>query len=377
MQIWAGYRNIMRFALLLFVALFAACTTIPSKEFASYRDAFANARTAGEQVLLDHGVAVKEHQRNLEEKQAQTPASSKDERPVEFDPEKVLDNDDSDDAIIIRMQAWDVIARYNDVLTGLAEGKSVAQVTAAVDGLFESLSSFPIEAVGSALGPVGPFIGALKVLLAKAEQERARREFINAVEIGAPLIEKNPKKKGSDNLSFLDLLEEDIRDFYRIHKALNDRVFERILDAVADLRDECSTLAKLYKPTDELRAETQEINDLIASVDIEETIEKIQLEDTAAKVYTPIIHSQIVRLKGQIAERVNAAKQKTAELLAYREMLASYVKLLSQMSRSLKELRLAAENTTQTLPPVEDLVSVYIKLRQAIETYRKSQRSST
>jgi len=39
---------------LLLAALTAACTTIPQREFATYKDTFAKARTAGETVVLDY-----------------------------------------------------------------------------------------------------------------------------------------------------------------------------------------------------------------------------------------------------------------------------------------------------------------------------------
>ncbi|MBU2628355.1 MAG: hypothetical protein KKE61_07050, partial [Proteobacteria bacterium] len=135
------------FIVLFIIFAFFSCTTLPTKEFSSYKEAFKNARTAGEQVLLDYSVALKEHQENTAERLSKEKVNRTIERPDTFDPIKSASDKVKMDDIQIRIQAWGVIERYNDVLSRLAEGKSVNEVAAAADGLVTSLSNFPLEEI--------------------------------------------------------------------------------------------------------------------------------------------------------------------------------------------------------------------------------------
>jgi len=115
-----------------------ACTSVPIREFTSYRQVFADARAAGEQVLFDYSAAVKEY--DLARKQlAGEPAESRASLTAENDlppdagspPAEGNAADLAD--VAVRIRAWDVVQRYNDFLLDLAEGKSAAQVSAAVN----------------------------------------------------------------------------------------------------------------------------------------------------------------------------------------------------------------------------------------------------
>ena len=77
-------------ALLLVAAIVAAGCTIPGKEFASYKDAFAEARSAGETVVLDDGVAVFQFEELKAKRAAAKPVQEK--RGVPFDPNAVSRN---------------------------------------------------------------------------------------------------------------------------------------------------------------------------------------------------------------------------------------------------------------------------------------------
>ena len=107
---------------LLLAALTAACTTIPQREFATYKDTFAKARTAGETVVLDYGVAVAQFEEIKARRAAAKPEQRR--RGAPFDPGAPRRRSPLPvDHVLVRMQAWDVVARYNDLLTALAEGK--------------------------------------------------------------------------------------------------------------------------------------------------------------------------------------------------------------------------------------------------------------
>jgi len=172
-------------ALLLVAAIVAAgCTTIPGTEFATYKDTFAEARCAGETVVLDDAVAVSQFEEIKAKRAAAKPVREKRGEP--FNPNAVSRNLAAVDQVLVRMKAWDVVARYNDPLTALAEGKSAEELAAAVDGLSASLDAFPLKAIAASAGEVSAYLAPLRALALEAAKEHSRRQFIDAVGKGAP-----------------------------------------------------------------------------------------------------------------------------------------------------------------------------------------------
>ncbi|MBU2453584.1 MAG: hypothetical protein KJ668_09760 [Proteobacteria bacterium] len=265
------------------------------------------------------------------------------------------------DDIQIRIQAWGVIERYNDVLSRLAEGKSVNEVAAAADGLVTSLSNFPLEEISDAAGEILPYVGILKAILSKAEQERTRQAFISTIKKMGPEIEKR----------FISFLREDARRFYNIRKGLNDRAYAGIQDQVTDLSQDYLSLAKNYKPDTKLQALTDQINQLRTYLKLKE---QLKLNNGALNSYDSIAYIQLTQIKGQVEEKVTEAKLKTNELFAYQDMIVAYVELINKVSSSLVALRVAVENNILTSPSVEDLVPVFIELRKAIQIYQDNKR---
>ncbi|MBU1341654.1 MAG: hypothetical protein KKE44_23720 [Proteobacteria bacterium] len=349
------------FIVLFIIFAFFSCTTLPTKEFSSYKEAFKNARTAGEQVLLDYSVALKEHQENTAERLSKEKVNRTIERPDTFDPIKSASDKVKMDDIQIRIQAWGVIERYNDVLSRLAEGKSVNEVAAAADGLVTSLSNFPLEEISDAAGEILPYVGILKAILSKAEQERTRQAFISTIKKMGPEIEKR----------FISFLREDARRFYNIRKGLNDRAYAGIQDQVTDLSQDYLSLAKNYKPDTKLQALTDQINQLRTYLKLKE---QLKLNNGALNSYDSIAYIQLTQIKGQVEEKVTEAKLKTNELFAYQDMIVAYVELINKVSSSLVALRVAVENNILTSPSVEDLVPVFIELRKAIQIYQDNKR---
>ena len=63
-------------ALALSTILAAGCTTVPTREFATYKETFTMARAAGEDVILDYGATVT-HVEDLKAKRAVAKAMPK------------------------------------------------------------------------------------------------------------------------------------------------------------------------------------------------------------------------------------------------------------------------------------------------------------
>ncbi|MDX1429798.1 MAG: hypothetical protein R3282_05900 [Rhodothermales bacterium] len=346
------------------VLVLGGCTQIPTKEFTSYKEAFSNARHAGEQVLLDYGTALKEDERDRARRSPAPAANPSEDAPSEFNPAAIGGNGRARDVVAVRMQAWEIVARYNDVLSGLAEGKRAEQLVAVTEGLFESLSSFPIEDVADAAGSFAPFMSVLKTVIAKAAEERSRQDFVMLVEKGDPAI------RGT----FIALLREDSIRFFEVRKTLNDRAYSRLERDLRDLGADFLTLMQHYEPTEKLRSVTAAAKVALDEFDMGSAM---QVNDNGNENFTELAESQLNGLVAAMTDKGAAMKAKRAELIAYHDLLTSYVSLVNQMAAALERLGLAARTTSTQFPPVRDLLNVYIDLRQAFDTYRTAQRSAS
>lgn len=339
----------------------AGCTTVPTREFASYQDAFAQAREAGEEVLLDYGAALKESQVILLQQPPASPQAR--QRLVSFDP-SAANQPTSEDQVAVRMQAWDVVARYNDLLTDLAEGKAANELAGAVDGLSSSLAAFPISAVALSATQVSGYLAPLKPLALEAVREKSRRDFVAAVGKGADLI----------NGAFLKLLRDDTQDFYRVRKGLNDLDFNPLARRVADTATQFETIAKTLQDSPEVRHTRDKLNAQLARLPPLNTSGKPRIPPVEASTGTTApTTAQVVQLESlttTAAGLVADALAKDAELEAYEKVLAAYLALLNQVETSLQRLQMAAAQAQPGIPTGDKLQSAVIALREAYIAYK-------
>jgi hypothetical protein len=351
-------------ALLLVAAIVAAgCTTIPGKEFATYKDTFAKARSAGETVVLDYGVAVSQFEEIKAKRAAAKPVQKKRGEP--FDPNAVSRNLAAVDHVLVRMKAWDVVARYNDLLTALAEGKSAEELAGAVDGLSASLNAFPLKAIAASAAEVSAYLAPLRALALEAAKEHSRRQFIEAVGRGAPLI----------NDKFLQLLRDDAGDFYRVRAGLND------LEIAALAETANATGARLAELTAAFQA-NREADAAIAAFNTE--VERLPVLSGGARLVSPVkvpaqrgaapmsteAKAHMTSLAQDAKAQLGQVAAKDDELTAYRQVLVAYLALLNQLEQSLRGLQMAAEQAQPSIPQGADLERAVILLREAYMAYK-------
>ncbi len=347
-------------ALTLAVAV-SACTTIPGREFASYKDAFSSARAAGEEVLLDYGAAARQYDEIREQRLAAKPEPKR--RAASFDPAALSKQGGRLDTIAVRMKAWDVIARYNDLLTALAEGKGADDLANAVDGLTTSLGGFPVAQVAATAAQVNEFIAPLRALALEAAKEQSRRKLAAAVGSGSDLIAGK----------FIGLLREDTADFFRVRKGLNDLEYQPLLDQVAASAGEFEELSVNLRGTAEVRGAAAALNAELARIPLTQAgkapINMVKVPGgTAAPTQQRM--AALDALIERTREQVGRALEKNAELDAYREVLRAYLGLLGQLEQALRDLQLAAQESRPTIPRGDELQRAVILLRETYISYR-------
>lgn len=357
-------RSIFYPCLATVLAAASGCTTVPTKEFASYKDTFAQARKAGEDVLVDYGASVSRvDELNAKQEAAQVKPK---ERGALFDPLSGSKQTAAVDDVAVRMKAWDVVARYNDLLTALAEGKAADQLAAAVDGLSSSLTSFPISEVALSATQVSGYLAPLKPLALEAVREQSRRKFVAAVAEGGPLI--------SDK--FLAFMKKDAGKFYQLRQLFNDMEYDPIVDEIGDVRNRFAAVAAKFQPTPDVMTALDNLNQELALLPREPggafPIDPVALKPASGSAPPPAPDT-VAQLQGMTTDvkgLVSRAVAKDAELDAYREVMTHYVSLLNQLEQSMRALQSAAEQAQPTIPPASDLERTVILLREAYMKYK-------
>jgi hypothetical protein len=347
---------------LLLTAFTAACTTIPQKEFASYKDTFAKARAAGETVVLDYGVAVAQFE-EIKARRAAAKAEQK-RRGAPFDPTAEAKKSAPVDHVLVRMQAWDVVARYNDLLTGLAEGKPADELAGAVDGLAASLNNFPLKAIAASAAEVSGYLAPLKALALEAAREQSRRQFVEAVGKGAPLI----------NDKFIVLLREDAGDFYRVRAGLNDLEIAALAETANATGVRLGELAASFQASREADAAMAAFNGDVEKLPVltggVRLVAPVKVAPRGNSPPTPEARAQIAGLAQDGKAQLAKVAAKDDELNAYRQVLIAYLALLNELERSLRNLQLAAEQAQPAIPSAVELERAVILLREAYMAYQ-------
>lgn len=364
---------------LLFASLGTGCTSIPKGELDKHRESFDAARGMSEQVLLEYRQL---HELN-ESLRAAAPSDDAFAWPV-FDSSAVSQADA--DAVTVRMEAWAVIARYNDALLAIAEGRSNAEIGNAVDGLLGALQAFPVEAVAEVGLEAVPYASAIKPVIRIVEQEIAARNFRAAVIAAAPLIER-----------FTLLLAADTDDFWEIHSELSRLQVDRANKRATDLTVRFIALAKPLASIDERSlppgvdpdSVDQNARNLYQIVEgLDESAARVGANATLVNVIpaTPVTAAgglpagatpptdqqleQLRMLSEQITGEYADAENHREKLIAYRDLLTRYLGLVNGMKVNFARLQSAATSGPSPDTTIDNLTVLVTAARAAYTTYK-------
>lgn len=351
------------------MVLLPGCTTLPTREFGSYRAAFHEARVAGEKVLLDYSAALKDYERINAEKAKSEAAEKKTDRPV-WSRAKVQEEALEADVIAVRLRAWSLVGAYNEALSALAEGKPAKELGTSFDGLVDSLESFPWDKAGdkfaslasSVGGFVGPAVEIVRDLIVEAKREQDRRKFLAAIQEGAPLVH-----------GLIALLEADADDFYSTRYAIFDHVYGKgITRRVGTLARTAQQIVISGGKPDENAAEAiARLNMALGRI--------LQYRDGSLRVSPsggPTNYSeQMLRDLASLTVQVESEAQKATEMELrmddYEALLSEYVRMLVKLDQSLRKLQTAAANPEVAAPDVGDLAALAIRVKRAIAAYEQ------
>jgi hypothetical protein len=178
--------NFARVVVALFAVAAVGCAQIPSHELSQYRNAFGQVQQASEDILVDFADAKDK----AEKREAENRATLVTGPATLFSTQLEGGGARQPGAIEVRRTALRTIDKFNNVLTTLAEGKSVDAVKTTADGFVQAAGKFVATAAGTAVPGISTISGLLQTLAGEFEKARLREEFERAVRRGGPIIDR-------------------------------------------------------------------------------------------------------------------------------------------------------------------------------------------
>lgn len=350
--------------------LTVACAQIPQQEFQQYTVVFDELKTSTERLLSDYDASRNELARfEAEIEQAKKAAARNDaeERrariivvPDQVDLTSFLQAKGAQDEIAARRQAIAVLTSYNEALTALAAGKSAREVKASLTSLRGNVESMlQLFKIATEIPGAGPIIDLATTFVAKLEEADNRRQFIDAIRVGAPLVQ-----------DIFRLMTKDAQDFYGVRAKLANLKMDRYRKSVNAYRLQMQTLTKAYQPPAdaELKKRLAGIEGrLRAALDLVGSItasHKLLPGDNAQDPFTEIVASQLEQTMALAEAEAATHKAIKSEKQAYLDLVKSYGSLVGQTSTSMTKVQEAVESPPDLNAEVRDLVTFVFALQR-------------
>jgi hypothetical protein len=264
--------------------------------------------------------------------------------------------------IVVRLQALEVIAHYNDLLATLAEGKSVDQLKTGVSDFAASIQSLASGVAATTLPGVGQAIPLLQTVAGELEKARLREEFKKAV------------AKGQHGVNgILDVFIADTSSYYSMRLAFANR--QRLRDEI-DIRRNYNAMVKIAEeylapPGGELKKLEKQVNVSLAQVDWKSVValqpySPSGTESDAEKerrTYTTLVDSQLAEYARNIDASVADYKQIVERQKTYYDLLVKYAALLSETKKNMSALQAAIDAPPDIRPQVEEALNLAFAIR--------------
>lgn len=350
--------------LVALMTLSAACSQIPTQELTQYRTAFSQGQSASEAILIDFDSALTA----AEKRKSSAPPPPVHPKP--FSTELAYGSPTQPSAVEVRRTALRTIDKFNNVLTTLAEGKSVAALQTTVGGFVEAAQNFAIAAGGNAVPGLSALTGAVKTLASELEKARLRKEFEKAVRAGAPTINRMLEalideridhltlRADEANLRQIDIVDEITTRAAALRSLIRDHSAPANDDPLKDLQ---LALDEALKP-----AEAGLTFSLPMSL-------SYQTGKPALTESDQLLATQLI---GEIKERTAAFTANAEQYEAFRSALNNYGSLLRTVQQTLSALVDALDRPQKFEQASEELFAIVFSLKKDIDAYRAARKSA-
>ena len=339
-------------------ALFGAgCAQIPINELTQYREAFNQSKEVSEEILLDFDQTLKAAE--AFRSSASTAVAGPEPYPKEWSKVGSARAAGARDDIEARRKAWTVVARYNDVVALLAEGKSIDTAKSSATGLVSSVSKLREVIGGSAVPGLSAISGLVSTFFEQIEKARLREEFVRALRSGAPVVD-----------GILNAFVADIASHYeaRAEIAIRERI--RSLGKMRTIQRSVVRIVGAHNVADKEVAAIRSRVENAFSVQKAEpaaTLAPINSGGAAAAVFGAVAKSQV---EDELAELEAVSKtyvENIRQMEALIAMLDQYKSLLQKTGTSLATLTGALDKPQDMVVAADDLLAVAFSVRRNLE----------
>lgn len=340
-----------------------SCAGIPTEALNTYKTSFNSFNATSDEFLVQFGQTIKwikdreaEQQGRKQRVYQPYPKALPDSKPVgAIDPN-----------VAEMRRALQVISKYNDTLTALAEGKSIEAVGNTASGLTNALNGL------AGLTIAAPVANLVATVAQELERARLREEFRNALAKGAPII----------NQMFV-IFEENIKTHYN-----NNVLFanERRTLIVEEIIDEVTLLQKLVKahkapaPDDkfkEVSGRQKALNNILVPISKEAVVKDaypypLQTNSTGHD-WTPSVESNLTASIEQIQQNVESYSAEIDRINALAKSLTAYKGMLDTTKNCLDKLLAAGEEAPQLLWQAEYILGLAFQVKQNLAEIRRAE----
>jgi hypothetical protein len=357
-----------RLAVGVLVLLLGACAQIPTAEFGQYQKAFAEVEQTSTDILVNYDQTLE--RARLIVATRQKPAEGTEvvnPYPIEFDEFlKQLGSQNGHD-IDVRRQALQVVARYNAVLTQLAQGKSVDDVQTTAGELVTALGQFVEAAAGSAVPGFPAIVSLAKTFAGQLEKARLQREFKKAVVDGAPVVDQ-----------ILDQFIADAADHYKLNAGMAQE--QRILiveNAVKQVRSLKLLVAGVGPPS----ANFPSLDDRQNAVNIALVAVRGELAPfgypyafasgpPGSPAYTAAVDGEAQLIQKEIERLAGLYQKNLDQVRALGEALAKYATMLQTTKTALATLRQAVDKPVNLVDVANQLLDLSFGIERDLADLR-------
>jgi hypothetical protein len=357
-KVFVGFwPTLIRCGLTAALAFIAGCSSIPKAELNRYADAFRQAKSASEDIILSGQTAVEEETSDARSK-----------LPI---PERVARLKKTTESFEARLLALQIVQDYNSILLRLAAGESPGQLKADLETLQTSLKAFNISGLSRIVANAGPYGQMIATAISLIDDALRNRAFRNAVNEGEAPV-----------LGILQILRDDADS---IHTIIKGRRMARQTAALADIAPMHQTIMSTLEATDWSAATAkQQADGIVKEYDfIAKSLNAAPLKWTlpapavaaappaGAPAAQPATVAALTGLIEQVRNRIKEINVISEEIEAHRRVIAQYKELLDETGKALQALRVATRGTRSAA--TRDFIKAVLSLRKAyLELHERS-----
>jgi hypothetical protein len=260
-----------------------------------------------------------------------------------------------------RLDALELISKYNNILVGLASGTDPAAVQSNLTNLSDGLSSFGSKSLSSLVASAAPYGELIASAVSLIDNAIKANEFRNAVQAAYKPI-----------MGIIDILHQDADNLFEIQIQYLSDIFDPERDQIINLRFDYQDFVNTLDANEDVNTEIESYNKtlLMMNVNPEKRPDPIIHSPNNSHSADASDYSILKLLSNQTAEHINKFNNIIEQINANIAVKVEYKKVLNSTAQAFNNLNFAVQHEQYVLQTdfvidVLDLRKAYLKLQEA------------